>query len=95
MGGEPREDVMRILPHRFRHDERRIRRHFAKNFDTHPLRVDEAVALRFIERMRALHAPSFFGKRAPQRRFHLTLRRPADLIRGDAQVAAGDETDRF
>ena len=91
MRREPGEDVMRILPHRLGDDERRIGIHVAENFEAELLRINEAV-LRFrIERMRAHDADTLGGERVGEQLFHRSLRRPADLICGEPQIATGDQ----
>ena len=78
------EDVMRILPHRLGHDERRVGVHLAKNFETLALAGDEAVLLLGLERMRAPDAEAFRFQGGPERCLHRDLRRPANLIGGEA-----------
>ena len=91
MGRQPREQMMRILPHRLGHDQRRIRRDVAKHLDPHPLPIDETVLLHLVERMRPPHGPALGLQGKRQNFLHRGLRGPADLICGESEVATGDE----
>ena len=89
--GQSRQHVVRVLPHGLGDDDGRFRIDVAKHFHAHFLRVDEAVLLHRIERMRALHRPALLLQRPLQGRFHGLLRWPARLIGGETQIATGDE----
>ena len=94
MRRQARQHVMRVLPHGLRHDERCIGIDVAEDLDAFALTGDEAVLDLAVHRRcaRATPTPSAF-KRGGQRPLHRGLRRPAHLVRGESQVAAGDELD--
>ena len=91
MSEQAGQNVMAILPDALRDNERRVGIKAAENFHAHLLRIDEAMALRFVEGMRAHHAPAFGFKRSRDDGLHLHLFRPALLVGGRAEVAAGHE----
>jgi hypothetical protein len=87
------QDMMRILPHRLGHDQRRLRIDFAKNLHPLLLRADEAVPLGLLKRMRPHNLISLGRDGRRQRLLHPLLGRPAFLIGTEAQIAVGDELD--
>ena len=95
MREQPVQQVMRVLPHRLGNDQRRVGRDVFENFHSVFLAVDEAVLFFRIERMAALHRPSLALDGGDDDCFHGGLRRPAFLVRGQTQVAAGDEVGGF
>ena len=85
------EDVVAVLPHGLGHNDRRVGMDLHENVHARALIIDEAVPQILAVRVRAAQrkplGPQGFGELL----FHLRLSRPADLICGLAQVAAGDQ----
>ncbi len=94
MIAQSRQNVMAVLPDQLRHDQLGVRVDVLENVHPHPLAGDEPV---FFDRIVGMPAPdgdALASKRLDHPPFHIGLRRPAGLIGGKTQVAAGDE-DRF
>ena len=91
MRRQSRQHVMRVLPHGFGDDERRVGIEGAEDIDALALTGDEAVLILRLVRMGAPDDVAFGGHRRAKRRLHGGLRRPADLVGGQTKVAAGDE----
>ena len=78
---EAREHVMRVLPHRFGDDDRRMRVHArAEDLQAFPLRLDEPVFLVFLVGMRADEFIAGSTDGLGELLFHRLLRGPADLV---------------
>lgn len=93
MGGQTGKNMMRILPHSLGNDERRIWINATKDLDAHFLRVDEAMFLHAIKRMRTLHDAAFRFQRGGEFVLHILLSSPAGLIGSKAEITGGDEVD--
>ena len=89
MGGQARQNVVGVLPDGLRHNHRGVRVEVAEHLDAHLLRVNEAVLLLFVERMRAHDGPALGFQGPGQAGFHLRLLGPALQVGRKAQVAAG------
>ena len=87
------ENMMRVLPNGFSDDERRFRVDRAEDFHAFFLRLNEAVLLIRLVRVRANEFVAFALDGLAKGGFHLFLRGPADLICGEAEIATGDEKD--
>ena len=96
VGRETVKHVMRILPDRFGDDQGRVGIDAIAE-DVHPLllRLDEAVLLIVLVRMRADQLVAARVDGGSELFFHRLLRGPADAIGAEAQVAVGDELDLF
>ena len=95
MRSEACEDVMRILPHRFGDDQRAIGIKPAKNFESHFLRIDEAVLFLFVVGIGALNFVAFALDGAGKQLLHAGLFRPAFFVGGRPEITAGNEINRF
>jgi hypothetical protein len=91
MADQPVQHVVRVLPDRLGHDQ--LATGIDPGEDLHPffLRADEAMFLVLLVRMGAHQPVAACLDRPGQGRFHFLLGGPAFLIRGQAQVAAGDQ----
>src|ERR1700722_13007090 len=85
--------MLAVLPNGLGDDKRGILRYGPQNMQSHLLTIDEAVTLRFIERMRSLDVETFAFNCSDQSCFHRGLRRLAFLVRGQTKVAIGDKVD--
>ena len=88
---QPGEYVVAVLPDGFGDNDRGIRMYPHKNIHAHALVIDEAVLEILAVRVRAAQREALGAQRLGQLFLHLCLGRPADLIGGLAQVAAGNE----
>ena len=95
MGDQPGKNMMRVLPHRLRHDQRCVGINAAKNLDALPLAGDEAVSLSGFVRVRTLNRPPLRFQRFGERLLHGLLGGPAGLIGSETQIATGDKLDGF
>ncbi len=95
VGSQTRKNVVAVLPHGLRNDERRIHGDVLEHLEPHPLAGDEAVSGERINRVRALHGPPQTRKRRAEGEFHGVLHRPASVVRRRAQVAARDQVRRL
>ena len=93
MRGEAGIDVVRILPHRFGDDQRRVGVHAAEDLEALALRRDEAVFLVLLVRMGADDLPAIGLEGGLEGLLHFGLGGPTGLVGGRAQVATGDELD--
>ena len=93
MRGESGEDVMRVLPDGFRNDERRGRVNVFEHFQAFALRINEAVPGRRVVGVRAYDFIALGLDGGAEGVFHCLLRRPANLVGRETQIAAGDELD--
>ena len=85
------EQMMAVLPNRFRNDQRRLRVHAPKHLHTHLLRINEAVSLAFVELMGPHYCPPLRFQSRFQHAFHLLLLRPTFLVRRQTQVTVGHQ----
>src|ERR1700685_316628 len=83
--------MVRILPDGLGHDERRLVVELRENLHSLPLRGDEAMLLLVAVPVRPDDRITLELNRPRERLFHFLLCRPALLIGGKPQVAAGDE----
>ena len=95
MGGQAGQDVMAVLPDALGHDQRGIRVELAEHLHAHLLRINEAVLLLLVERMRAHDRPALGFQGLGEDGFHLRLLGPAFLVGREAQVAAGNQVNVF
>jgi hypothetical protein len=85
------ENVVAVLPYGFGDNDRRVGMDLHENIHAHALVIDEAVFQIVAVRVRAAQREALGTQGFCQLLFHLGLRRPADLVCGLAQVAAGDQ----
>ena len=76
--------MIRILPDRLGHDERRVGRNLAEDFDAILLAVDEAVFLSRVVRMPALDPIALLLDHGGERLFKIHLLFFAGLVGGQA-----------
>ena len=88
----PAQDVVAVLPDRFRNDQGRAGIQMSKDLHSHFLRVNKAMPFSRFEMVRADKFPTFILDGFSQQSLHFGLDRPALLVGGQAQIAAGDET---
>ena len=91
MAAHAGEYVMRVLPCGGGEDETGFGIDAGEDIHAHALAGDEAVALRGINRKGALDSNTLIVEGPSEPALQILLRRPADLIRGLAQISAGDE----
>ncbi len=84
------QHMMAVLPHRFGDDQTSVGINVLEDLHAHALTGDEAVLLHRIVGMPAFDGDALFGKGSDDGLLHRFLGRPADLIGGQAQVAAGN-----
>ena len=82
---------MAVLPDRLGHKQRGLGVELAEDLDAHLLRINEAVLLLRVERVRAYNGPPFGSESFGEAGFHFRLLGPALLVGGEAQVAAGNK----
>ncbi len=95
VGKQAAENVVGVLPHSLHHNQRSRRRNVLE--DLHPLLLaaDEPVFQILVVRVSAAYFPSKAADGFRNGVFHFLLSRPADLVRGQSQVAGGNEDDWF
>src|SRR5437867_11732674 len=81
---------MAVLPDSLDDNQRRIRRNTAEDLHAPLLAVDEAMLFGGIARMPAPDLDAFGANGGHDRLLGAGLRRPALLVRGKPQIAAGD-----
>src|SRR5262249_41717967 len=91
MAAQACEDMMTVLPDRFSDDQWRVRVNAGKNIHPLALAGNKAMLLDRIVWMTSFDGHTFTGEGFDDSAFGFGLRRPARLIRGKTQVAAGDE----
>ena len=92
---QPMQHMVRILPNRLGHNQRRIAGNFSEDLHAILLRVNKTVPHFFAKPMSALDGPAYALDRGDQFRLHLLLLGLAFAIRRRPQIAAGDQVDRF
>ena len=91
--GQSGQHMMRILPDSLGNDQRRVGIDAAKNLDALALAGDEAVLFLRVVGVGAFDREALRFDRFDEGVFHRLLGGPAGLIRGETQIAAGDELD--
>ena len=92
---ESAENVVAVLPHRLRHDERGIHGDALEDLEAHALARDETVACLRVDRVRPLYAPAEVTQCAGKGCLHLGLARPAGAVGAFTKVTAGDQPRGF
>ena len=80
MRGEPREDVVGILPDSLRHDQRAVWIDPREHLQSFLGRADEAVAAAATDSVRPLECATEFSDCCAEFGFELLLGRPADAV---------------
>ncbi len=91
MAAQPGQHMMAVLPDGLGHDQRRVGMDVLEDLHPHALAGDEAVAGGGVVGVGAPHGHAGAGECVADLALHLFLRWPADLIGGQAQIAAGDQ----
>ncbi len=95
MRREPGQHVVRILPDGLGHDQRRRGRNLAEDLHAFSLAGDKPVARAGPLMMGSDEIVAGIGDGTRQRLLHFLLGRPADPVRRNPQIAAGDQVDVF
>ena len=91
--GQPRQQVLGVLPDRFGDDERGLPVDRTEDLQTALLAVDESMLLGVVVLVRSPHGAAEALDRRGQLRLHVALGRPAHAIGRKAQVSVGYEQD--
>jgi hypothetical protein len=94
MRRQSRQHVMRVLPDRFRHDEGRVWIDPPEHLQPFALAGNEAVFFRGLVSVCADGTNSFGLQRGAEGLLHGQLRRPANLVGGEPQIATGHKLNR-
>src|SRR5690348_8607411 len=86
---------MAILPDRLHHHQRGFRRDLPEDFHAATLAIDEAVAFDRVTAVAAAYLATFAPDGVHHGFFRTRLRRPAFLIRRQAQISTRNQYDRF
>ncbi len=86
---------MRVLPRGGGEDEARVGIDAREDIHAHALAGDEAVAFGGIDRKGALDLHALIAECLGEAALQIFLGGPADLVRGLAQISAGDEDNLF
>src|SRR5690606_34255911 len=95
VAGESSQHVVRVLPHRFGHNDLCIGIDSRKCVHALALGSEEAMSEIGLVRVATAHRVAEFGQRSGELLFHGLLGRPALDVRAFAQIATGEQDDFF